>query len=167
MDYTPGAFGNSNLKNFVARSFKPMGLGTRAHELALYVVFESELEMVSDYPEHYAGQKEFDFIKQVPCTWDEVHAIGGMPMQWIALARRSGKDWYVGSLTNWDEREIKIPLDFLGDGKYVAEIYADAPDAADEATHTLISQQTVDRTTVLNVHMVSGGGNAIAIHPAN
>jgi alpha-glucosidase len=90
-----------------------------------------------------------------------------MPMQWIALARRSGKDWYVGSLTNWDEREIKIPLDFLGDGKYVAEIYADAPDAADEATHTLISQQTVDRTTVLNVHMVSGGGNAIAIHPAN
>ena len=72
MDYTPGAFGNSNLKNFVARQVMPMGLDTRAHELALYVVFESELEMVSDYPEHYAGQKEFDFIKRVPCTWDEV-----------------------------------------------------------------------------------------------
>ncbi len=66
MDYTPGAFGNSNRENFVQRSFMPMSLGTRAQELALYVVFESPFEMVSDYPEHYAGQKEFDFIKQVP-----------------------------------------------------------------------------------------------------
>ena len=77
MDYTPGAFGNSNRENFVARNFMPMGLGTRAQELALYVVFESPFQMVSDYPEHYAGQKEFDFIKRVPATWDEVHAIGG------------------------------------------------------------------------------------------
>jgi alpha-glucosidase len=166
MDYTPGAFGNSNLKNFVAQSVMPMGLGTRAHELALFVVFESELEMVSDYPERYAGQKEFDFIKRVPCTWDEVHAISGMPMQWITLARRSGKDWYVGSVTNWDARDVKVPLSFLGDGKYVAEIYSDAPDSAEEATHTALSRQTVDKATVLDVHMVSGGGNAMWIHPA-
>jgi alpha-glucosidase len=166
MDYTPGAFGNVTLENFVPRDLMPMGLNTRAQELALYVIFESELEMVSDYPEHYAGQKEFDFIKRVPCTWDEVHAIGGMPMQWIALARRSGKDWYVGSLTNWDARDMKIPLDFLGGGKYVAEMYADAPDAAQEPTHTVLTRQTVDNSSVLDVHMVSGGGNAIWIHPA-
>jgi len=166
MDYTPGAFGNATLENFVPRDVMPMALNTRAQELALYVIFESELEMVSDYPEHYAGQKEFDFIKRVPCTWDEVHAIGGMPMQWIALARRSGKDWYVGSLTNWDERDVKIPLDFLGEGKYVAEMYADAPDAAIEPTHTVLTRQKVDRATVLDVHMVSGGGNAIWIDPA-
>jgi alpha-glucosidase len=165
MDYTPGAFDNRNLKNFVARNFMPMGLGTRAHELALYVVFESELQMVSDYPEHYQGQKEFDFIKRVPCTWDEVHSIAGAPMEWIALARRSGEDWYVGSLTNWEARDVKVPFSFLGDGKYVAEIYADAPDAAEEATHTVISRRTVDRTAVLNVQMVSGGGNAMWIHP--
>ncbi len=165
MDYTPGAFGNSNLKSFVARNYEPMGLDTRAQELALYVIFESPLQMVSDYPEHYAGQKEFAFIRRVPVTWDEVRAIGGMPMQWIALARRSGADWYVGSLTNWDARSIKIPLGFLGPGKYMAEIYADAPDAAEEATHTTLSKQTVDRTTVLSVHMVSGGGNAMWIHP--
>ena len=102
--------------------------------------FESPLQMVSDYPEHYAGQKEFDFIKRVPATWDEVHVIGGMPMEWITLARRSGKDWYVGSLTNWDARDVKVPLSFLGEGKYVAEIYADAPDAATEATHTTLSK---------------------------
>jgi alpha-glucosidase len=166
MDYTPGAFGNSNLDHFVARNLMPMGLDTRAQELAKYVIFESELEMVSDYPEHYAGQKEFAFLKRVPCTWDEVRSIGGVPMEWITLARRSGRDWYVGSLTNWEARDVKAPLNFLGPGKYVAEIYADAPDAAVEATHTVLTRQTVDRTTVLDVHMVPGGGNAMWIHPA-
>ena len=165
MDYTPGAFNNVTPEHFVPRSFMPMGLNTRAQELALFVVFESELEMVSDYPEAYAGQKEFDFIKRVPCTWDEVRPIGGMPMQWITLARHSRNDWYVGSLTDWDARDVKVPLDFLGDGKYVAEIYADAPDAAREPTHTVLTRQTVDRTTVLDVHMVSGGGSAMWIHP--
>jgi alpha-glucosidase len=166
MDYTPGAFGNTTRDKFVTRDLMPMSLGTRAQELALYVVFESPLEMVSDYPEHYAGQKEFDFIKRVPATWDEVHSLGGRPMEWISLARRSGADWYIGSLTDWDARDVQLPLTFLGEGKYVAEIYADAPDASVEATHTTLSTQPVDRTTVLNVHMVSGGGNAIRIHPA-
>jgi alpha-glucosidase len=166
LDYTPGAFGNSNRENFVARNFMPMGLGTRAHELALFVVIESPFQMVSDYPEHYQGQKEFDFIKRVPATWDEVRVVTGRPMENITLARRSGKDWYVGSLTNWDERSVKVPLSFLGEGKYAAEIYADAADAGKEATHTTLSKQAVDRTTVLDVHMVSGGGNAIWIHPA-
>lgn len=167
MDYTPGAFGNTDLDHFIARDFEPMGLNTRAQELALYVVFESPLEMVCDYPEHYAGQKEFAFLKRVPSTWDQVHAIGGAPMEWISLARRSGRDWYVGSLTNWTPRDIKVPLDFLGPGKYTAEIYADAPDSAVEATHTVLTRQPVDRSTVLDVHMVSGGGNAMWIHPAD
>jgi alpha-glucosidase len=165
MDYTPGAFGNVNRDNFIARNLMPMGLNTRAHELALYVILESPLQMVSDYPERYAGQHDFEFIRQVPTTWDEVRVIDGLPMENITLARRSGKDWYVGSITNWDARDVKVPLSFLGDGKYTAEIYADAPDAATEATHTTFTRQPVDRNTVLDVHMVSGGGNAIWIHP--
>jgi len=165
MDYTPGGFGNSNLEKFVPRNYMPMVLGTRAHELALFVVFEGPFQMVADYPEHYQGQKDFDFIKQVPATWDEVRVLSGRPMENITLARRSGKDWYVGSLTNWDERNVKVPLSFLGEGEYVAEIYADAPDAAKEATHATFSTKTVNRNTVLDVHMVSGGGNAIWIHP--
>lgn len=165
LDYTPGAFGNSNLENFVPRNFMPMGLGTRAHELALFVVLESPFEMVADYPEHYQGQKEFAFIKRVPSTWDEVRVLNGMPMEHITLARRSERDWYVGSLTNWDARTVKVPLSFLGPGKYEAVIYADAPDSAVEATHTTLTRLTVDRTTELDVHMVSGGGNAMWIHP--
>jgi alpha-glucosidase len=166
LDYTPGAFGNSNRENFIPRNVMPMGLGTRAHELALYVVLESPLQMVSDYPEHYAGQHDFDFIKQVPTTWDEIRVLDGTPREFISLARRSGKDWYIGSITNWDARELKVPLNFLGDGKYIAEIYADASDAGTEATHTTFTQKPVDRNTALDVHMVSGGGNAIWIHPA-
>jgi len=166
MDYTPGAFGNSNRENFIARNFMPMGLGTRAHELALFVVLESPFMMVSDYPEHYQGQKAFDFIKQVPVTWDEIRVLNGRPMRHITVARRSGKDWFLGSLTNWDERSVKLPLSFLGEGKYTAEIYADASDSAREATHSTFTTQTVDKNSILEVHMVSGGGNAIWIHPA-
>jgi len=167
LDYTPGAFGNATRETFVPRNSQPMGLGTRAHELALYVVLESPLQMVSDYPEHYAGQHDFEFIKQVPATWDEVRVISGRPMENITVARRSGNDWYVGSITNWEARTVHVPLDFLSEGKYTAEIYADAPDAGTKATHTTFTTQTVDKSTVLEVKMASGGGNAIWIHPAS
>ena len=166
MDYTPGAFGNANRETFVARNMMPMGLGTRAHELALFVVFESPFEMVADYPEHYQGQKEFDFIKRVPTTWDEIHVLGGVPMEWISVARRSGKDWYLGSISSWEDHSVNLPLNFLGPGNFVAEIYADAPDAAQEPTHTTITRQPVTQDSVLLVNMASGGGNAIWIHPA-
>ncbi|MGB6688652.1 MAG: glycoside hydrolase family 97 protein [Terracidiphilus sp.] len=167
MDYTPGAFGNSTRENFIPRQVEPMGLGTRAHELALYAVFESPFEMVSDYPEHYQGQPEFDFIKRVPATWDEVKVVSGKPMETITVARRSGKDWYVGSLTNWNERDISISFSFLGDGDYTAEMYSDAQDAATEPTHTSFSKLGVTKDSVLEVHMAPGGGNAIWIHPGS
>jgi alpha-glucosidase len=165
LDYTPGAFGNATRAEFEARDKEPMAPNTRAHELALYVVLESPLMMVSDYPEHYAGQHDFEFIKQVPVTWDEVRVLGGRPMENITVARRSGKDWYVGSITNWDARTVKVPLSFLGEGKYTAEIYADAANAGTVATHTEFTKQAVDRNTVLDVKMALGGGNAIWIHP--
>ena len=93
--------------------------------------------------------------------------LDGRPMENITLARRSGQDWYIGSLTNWDQRTVHIPLSFLSEGKYTAEIYADAPDAGTNATHTTFTKQAVDRATTLEIHMVSGGGNAIWIHPSS
>ena len=167
LDYTPGAFGNSNLENFVPRNTEPMGLGTRAHELALYVVLESPLMMVSDYPEHYQGHHDFEFIKRVPTTWDEIRVLDGRPMENITVARRSGKDWFIGAITNWDARTVRVQLGFLGEGKYTAEIYADAPDASTNATHTAFTTRQVDKNTELDVRMVSGGGNAIWIHPVS
>jgi alpha-glucosidase len=172
LDYTPGAFGNVTRDQFIPRDKEPMVPNTRAHELALYVVLESPLMMVSDYPEHYQNQDnqaqhDFEFIKQVPVTWDEVRVLTGRPMENITVARRSGNDWYVGSITNWDARAAQVPLSFLGEGKYVAEIYADAPDAGSDATHTTFTKQNVDRSTMLDVKMAPGGGNAVWIHPAS
>jgi alpha-glucosidase len=166
MDYTPGGFRNRNRDQFVPQRIRPMVLGTRAHELALFVVFESPFEMVADYPEAYKGQRDFDFIRQVPTVWDETRVLNGRPMQFISIARRSGKDWFLGNITNWDSRELKVPLSFLPDGKYIAEIYADAHDVAKDATHTTFQKRPVDRNTVLNLTLGSGGGNAIWIHPA-
>jgi alpha-glucosidase len=166
LDYTPGAFGNATRDEFIARDKEPMTPNTRAHEMALYAVLESPLMMVTDYPERYAGQHDFEFIKQVPVTWDEVRVLNGRPMENITVARRSGKDWYVGAITNWDARTVQVPLSFLGEGKYVAEIYADAPDAGTDAKHTAFTKQDVDRSTVLEVKMAAGGGNAMWIHPA-
>ena len=166
MDYTPGGFLNSTRESFVPRMVEPMVLGTRAHELALYVVFESPLQMVSDFPERYKGEKDFEFIRQVPTTWDETHVVSGRPMEWISIARKHGEDWYVGSITNWEARDLELPLTFLGDGRYTAEIYADAADADKNATHTVIRSEAVGRGRVLKVHLAPGGGNAVWIHPA-
>ncbi len=166
MDYTPGGFRNRNRDQFTPRMFKPMVLGTRAHDLALFVVFESPFEMVADDPEAYKGQRDFDFIRKVPPVWDETRVLDGRPMEFISIARRLGHDWFVGSITNWDRRDLDIPLNFLGDGAYVAEIYADAPDVAKDATHTSFEKRPVNRSTVLKVQLGSGGGNAIWIHPA-
>jgi alpha-glucosidase len=167
LDYTPGAFDNVTRDQFAIRRPQPMAMNTRAHELALYVVLESPFQMVSDYPEQYKGQHDFEFLKQVPASWDEVRVLDGLPMQNITIARRSGKAWYVGAITNWDARTVSVPLSFLPEGRYTAEIYADAPDAGTNPMHTAFSKQAADKSTVLELKMASGGGGAVWIHPAD
>ncbi len=166
MDYTPGGFRNVTREEFVPRNKEPMVMGTRAHQLALFVVFESAFEMVSDHPEAYKGQKELAFLSAVPTAWDETRVVNGQVGQWITLARRRGKEWYLGSITDWTARELDVPLDFLGDGEFIAEIYADAPDAASQPTHTAVEQKRVQRGGKLHLKLVTGGGCAIRIRPA-
>jgi len=161
MDYTPGGFNNVTAAEFEPRMTQPMVMATRAHETALYVVFESGLQMLSDYPEAYTGQKELEFLKAVPAAWDETHVVTGMPGQYIAVARRKGEDWFLGAITNKQAREISVPLEFLGKGDFIAEIYADAPDADQNAKHTVKEERKVNARTVLNVKMAPSGGQAI------
>ena len=143
-----------------------MAMGTRAHQLALYVVFDSPLMMVSDYPEAYKGQRDFQFIKDVPASWDETRVVNSKVGEFVTLARKKGEEWYLGGITNWDSREIKIPLEFLGAGDYVAEIYADAPDAGMNPKHTTIEQRRVSASTVLTMNLAPGGGIAVRFAPA-
>lgn len=165
MDYTPGGFDNVTKPEFAARSEKPMVMGTRAHHLAMYVVYEAPFQMVSDHPGAYEGQPAFEFIKRVPATWDEIRVLNGKPAEYITIARRHGNEWFVGSMTNWDERNLEIPLSFLGDGKFVAEVFRDAPDANLHPKNTVIEQIAVTRGSTIRLHLAAAGGAAVRIHP--
>ena len=166
LDYTPGAMRQETREKFQPRDVRPEVTGTRAHHTALYVVFESPLEMVSDYPEAYNGQKELDFIRAVPATWDETRVLNAKVGDYVTVARRKGSEWYIGSIAGWHAADLDIPLNFLGTGQYVAEIYSDAPDAAENPTHSTLERKPVSQSTVLKAKLVTGGGQAIRIRPA-
>jgi alpha-glucosidase len=162
MDYTPGAFDLDGTEE----SPKQVK-GTRAQQLAMYVVYYSPLQMVSDYPEAYeAAPDEFAFIKKVPTVWDDTKVLAGYPGDFIVMARRKGENWYMGSMTDENPRELSIPLNFLDpDKKYIATIYSDALDADKNPEHVVIDDLEVSASTVISVAMVGGGGHAVAIKP--
>jgi alpha-glucosidase len=166
MDYTPGGFRNVMPEHFEPRNVKPMVMGTRAHELALYVVFESPLEMVADYPEAYAGQPEMPFLSAVPATWDETRVVAARVGDYVAIARRHGADWYVGAIAGSHGADIRVPLSFLPAGTFVADVYADAPDAASQPTKTVIEHRSVTNASIMPMTLIPGGGQAIRIHAA-
>ena len=166
MDYTPGGFDNVTPEAFVARDKSPMVMGTRAQQLALYVVFEAPLAMVSDAPSAYLNQPSFHFIREVPTSWDQTQVLNGEPGEFVTIARRHGDDWYLGSITNWTPRDIHVPLNFLGSGKYIAEVYGDAADAAENPKHVALRRQSVGKGDTLTLHLASGGGCAIRLVPA-
>jgi len=166
MDYTPGGFHNVTREAFRPRNSPPVVMGTRAHQTALFVVFLSPFEMVSDYPEAYQGQKELAFLTAVPPTWDETRVLNGKVGDYITIARRRGKEWFIGSIAGWHGTDLEVPLDFLGAGDFTATSWVDAPDAAENPTHTVMDEAKVNRSTTLKLHLVSGGGAAIRIRPA-
>lgn len=161
MDYTPGGFGNQTPETFQWRFLRPTVMTTRAHGLAMFVVYESPLQTVADTPDAYAGQPETAFIGQVPTTWDETRFISGEIGQSIVLARRKGRDWYVGAMTNADARTVNLPLDFVGRGRFEATVYADT----DAPNRTAISTQMVESGTTLTLALKPSGGAAIRITP--
>jgi alpha-glucosidase len=165
MDYTPGGFDNVTKAEFEARVQSPMVMGTRAHHLAMYAVYAAPIQMVSDDPAAYKNQPSFDFIKSVPATWDETRVLNGVPGEYVTIARRHDKEWYLGSMTNWDPRSLDLPLTFLDSGLYRAEIYADAEDADESPKHVSILNKTVDRSMHLKAQLASGGGYAVRLVP--
>jgi alpha-glucosidase len=167
LDYTPGGFNNVTEDDFVGRDKSPMIMGTRAQQLALYVVFQTPFQMVSDSPQAYAHQPEFQFIHDVPTQWDSMHVLNGEPGEFITIARSHGKEWDLGSITNWTPRELHVPLDFLVAGRYTAQVYQDGADAGTHPKHVTISRLMVQKGERLTLHLASGGGCAIRFTPEN
>jgi alpha-glucosidase len=165
MDYTPGGFNNATEDNFVAQNTNPMVMGTRAQQLALYVIFQTPIQMVSDSPQAYAGQPEFQFIKDVPASWDSTHVLNGEPGEFITVARQHGDEWYLGSITNWTPRTLQVSLNFLPAGDFTAEIYQDGVDAKENPKHVAIRKKTVRKGQTLTLNLAEGGGCAIRFVP--
>ena len=138
-------------------------LGTRCHMLAMYVVLESYLGMVCDYPAAYEGQPGFEFLKIVPTTWDETRVLNAELGKYITIARKKNNDWFIGSINNSEARQISTSLDFLPGGKYKATIYTDAPDAAKNPDHLVKVERIVSNDDKLSIKMAAGGGSAIHI----
>jgi alpha-glucosidase len=165
MDYTPGCFRNATRDQFKAQDVQPMCQGTRAHQLAMYVVFFSPLVMLSDYPESYDHNPGMEFLDRVPTVWDETRVPNGDPSHYVTVARRHGDTWYLGSMTNWDARDLDVALDFLGAGKYQAQIFSDGADAARVATSLEITNREVSSSDALKLHLAPGGGAAVIFTP--
>jgi len=163
-DYHLGGFRAANPSTFKIHYTAPMVLGTRCHMLAMYVVLENEQGMVCDYPDAYIGQPGFEFIKEVPVSWDETKAVSTKLSEWVTIARRKGGDWYLGTINGNMARNLKTPLSFLPKGNYTAEIYNDAPDADKNPNHLTKVVQQVTNQTILNTAFVAGGGQVIRLY---
>jgi alpha-glucosidase len=159
MDYTPGAMRNANRSAFRPVSSMPMSLGTRCHQLGMYALYEAPLQMLSDNPTAYWQDSICTrFIASFPTVFDETVAIDGSVGAFAVIARRKGNDWYVGALNNWTPRDLDIPLDFLGEGAYMAETFSDGVNAERDGTDYIRALTPVQRSSVLHVHLAAGGG---------
>jgi alpha-glucosidase len=166
MDYTPGAMRNATKLTFAPIFHQPMALGTRCHQLAMYVVYESPLQMLSDSPSNYLREPEImDFLAPVPTEWHETKVLDARIADYVVLARRNGPDWYVGGMTDWTPRDLEIDLSFLSEGKFTMEAYQDGANADRYASDYKKTTTAVDRTTKLKLHLAGGGGWAARIHP--
>jgi alpha-glucosidase len=159
MDYTPGAMRNSNSANFRAISSMPMSKGTRVHQLAMYVVFEVPIQMLSDNPTIYLREKECtDFITKIPTTFDETVPLDGKVAEYVAIARKKGDTWFVGAMTNWTPRELTIDFSFLGDGNYKTEVFRDGINSDRDATDYKKEVINIKKGDKLTVKLMNGGG---------
>lgn len=168
LDYTPGAMRNATKSSFRPVHSMPMSQGTRSHQLAMYVVYEAPLGMLSDNPTAYMREQEStDFIAKIPTTFDETVALDGKLGEYVALARRKGDTWYIGALINWTPRDLMLDFSFLGEGNYEAEIFQDGVNADRDATDYKREIVTVTKNDKRTIHLADGGGWAARIYRKN
>ena len=165
MDYTQGAMRNAIRKNYAPIYTEPMSQGTRCHQLATYVIFESPLNMLCDNPSNYNREPECtEFIANIPTVWEKTVALDGKVGEYVAIARLHGDNWYVGALTNWDAREVELDLSFLGDGNYKLELFKDGINADRAACDYKKEVIPVPTDRKVKVKMAPGGGWAAKIY---
>jgi len=166
MDYTPGAMVNMDSANFTPLFTRPASQGTRVHQMALYIIFESPLQMLSDTPSAYMKEQECtDFIADIPVVWDDIRVLKAKLGDYLLLARRSGKEWLVGGITDWTPREMELDLSFLPAGEYHMDIFRDGINADRHAQDFRHIKASVTSGEKMKINLAPGGGWVARITP--
>lgn len=160
MDFTPGGMINVQQKQFAAVPAEPMTLGTRCNQLAMYVVFESPLQMLCDIPTHYIREPEaMELLSAVPAVWKKTIPLAAKVGDYVAVAREAHNgDWYVGAMTDWTSRDLKLSLGFLPAGEYKMIVWKDGINADKNAKDFKMETITVNNKTELTLNLAKGGG---------
>jgi len=165
MDYTPGAMINAQERSFRSVFERPMSMGTRCHQLAMYVVFESPLQMLCDSPSRYLREPEcMEFLSKVPSVWDQTKALEAKVGDYILVARKSGTQWYVGAMTDEVKREMTVDFSFLDEGDYTIEIYQDGINSDRYGNDYKKVVRKISKGDKLKIELAPGGGWAARIY---
>jgi alpha-glucosidase len=165
LDFTPGAMRNATRETFAPIMSQPMAMGTRCQQLAMYVVYEAPLQMLSDSPSNYLREPEtMEFLAAVPTVWDESRVLDAKMSEYVLLARRNGNDWYMGGMTDWTSRDLEVDFSFLPEGNFTLDSYEDGVNADRNASDYKKMTRQVSKTTKLKIHLAPGGGWAARIH---
>jgi alpha-glucosidase len=160
MDFTPGGMLNVQKNAFAAVPGEPMTLGTRCNQMAMYVVYESPLQMLSDLPTHYLREPEcMEFLSAVPTVWQQTVPLAAAVGEYVAVARQAAdQKWYLGAMTNWTARSLTLDFSFLGDGDYTLKVWKDGINADRNAKDFKMETIKVTKNTKLKVNLTTGGG---------
>ncbi len=168
MDFTPGAMINAQEKNFAPFWHRPMSRGTRCRQLAMYVVYESPLQMLADSPSNYLREKEcMEFLARVPVVWDETRVLHAKVADYVVVARRNGSQWYIGAMTDRSPRQLEFSFSFLGPGNFKADIFSDGVNAHRNGSDYQRQSISLSKEQKLTVSLAPGGGWAARIFPAS
>jgi alpha-glucosidase len=165
MDYHLGGFRAVTRGRFEPHNIAPNVLGTRCHQLGLYICYDNPNPMVADYPTAYEGQPGFEFIQIVPTWWDETRVLAGKIGEVLVTARRKGKAWYIGGIAAEPACDLDLPLSFLGQGRYRAQVWKDAPDADLEPNHLVTESLNLSARESLRIHLNRDGGFVAQLTP--
>ena len=164
MDYTQGAMRNATKANYRACNSEPMSQGTRCHQLALYMILDSPFNMLCDTPSNYEREKECtEFISSIPTVWDESIVLDGKMGDYIITARRKGDTWYIGGLTDWNERDLEVDLSFLGEKVYNGKLFKDGVNASRIGRDYKSESIQAKKGDKIKIHLASGGGFALIL----
>ena len=159
MDYIPFTTHNAQKKNFRPVGDMPMGMGTRAHSMALFVILESPMQMLPDSPSDYYKERECtEFISKIPVEWDDLKVLDAKIGEYTILARKNKDEWFIGAISNWEPREFEINFDFLDDGQYQIEYIEDGINADTRAIDYQRKTKTVTNKDIHTINLAPSGG---------